>query len=306
MKNPAFTILLAIFILAGTGFTQKDALSADESAIAANIKLLHSENGEIRSSAAKELRSIIAKYSSGTSNIRDKDGGEAFWMQKVNQIVPSMVKAEVVKVLPPFQQSLENMTAGSGQSHSDYYRLDDIWMIRIAYYNPDVVIKVPDLVKRQRAIYVEPPKNFTGIWIGWHVNGQKANEIQFNEGKYDGVFTSFHDNGQKLFEQHYVHHEANGSDTGWYPDGKIMYTGQYGNGKQDGKWIHLFPDGSKSSESNFKNGLRHGLHAGWYENGQMRFEMNYLGGIQNGIEAAWNEHGVLQYRRECKDGKVVQ
>jgi antitoxin component YwqK of YwqJK toxin-antitoxin module len=306
MKNLSFIALFAVLILMGTIVAQPDSLSADEAAIADNIKLLRSENSETREAAAKELRRIIAKYPSGTTNIRDKDGGEAFWMQKVGQIVPSMVKSEVTKILPPSTESPEGMGAGSGQSHSDHYRLDNIWMVRIAYQNPDVVLKVAELIKRHLEFYVEPPKDFTGTWTGWYVNGQKAVEVQFKDRKYHGTFTKFHDNGRKWTEQFHVNGEGDGPGYGWYPDGKVSYTLQYKNGKQDGASRHFYPDGRKRSEFNFKDGKFHGLMAQWYENGQMRVERNYKDGVQHGTEASWSEEGKLHYKREYRDGKVAE
>ncbi|MEP6789155.1 MAG: hypothetical protein ABJB40_12030, partial [Acidobacteriota bacterium] len=138
-------------------YASSDTLSEDEAAIVANIKALHSEKSEVREAAAKELRRIIAKYPSGTTNIRSKDGGEAYWTEKVNQIMPGMAEAEVVKILPPFSEYPENSGVGSGDSHITGYRLDNNWLVNIQYRNPDKVIERPKLVKRELLIYAQPP-----------------------------------------------------------------------------------------------------------------------------------------------------
>lgn len=312
-KRPAFQpkampvlCVLSALLLTSLVAAQRNELANDEATVASNIKALRSENSNLRATAARTLRQIVAKYPSGNTNIRSKDGGKAFWTEKVNRIVPGMLKEEVARLLPLFTEAPEQSSLGTGQSHYVSYRVDNDWIVRISYYNPDKVIERPKLISSELAIFVVPPDRYTGTWICWHVNGQKSYEIQFTDGKYDGVFTKFYDNGHKAFEQHYVAHEANGTDTGWYPDGKIMYTGQYKNGKQDGPWMHLYPDGKKSSESNYREGARNGLYAAWYENGQMRFEMSYKNGVQHGISAAWSEQGVLQYRREYNNGKVIE
>jgi len=305
MGRTNFTLLIIVFCSLPIA-AQSSSLGDDDASIATNIKALYSPDGEVRAAAAKQLRQIVAKYPSGTINIRSDDGGEAFWMEKLNQIAPGMTKAEVDKILPVFPEGPEVGGFGSGQTHSDSYRLDYTWSVRIPYRNTDTVTERPILIKRVLSIYVTPSPEYSGSWICWHVNGQKSFEIQFKDGKNDGVFTSFHDNGQKSFEQHYVGHVAEGSDTGWFPDGQLMYTGKYRNGKQDGRWVHFYHNGTKQSERNYKNGIEHGLSAGWSESGQILYEMNYENGVRHGIQAAWNEQGVLQYKREYRNGKLIE
>src|SRR5438876_579066 len=103
--------ILFLSLLFLTGFqcnvTLADSLSDDEAAINASIKALKSENSEVRQAAAKELRRIIAKYPSGTCDIRREDGGQAYWMEKVNQILPGMTNTEVEMILPPFAETSE-------------------------------------------------------------------------------------------------------------------------------------------------------------------------------------------------------
>jgi hypothetical protein len=278
-----------------------DSLSNDEAAIALYIKALHNESSEVREAAAEVLRRIIAKYPGGTSNIRIKDSGEAYWMEKVSQVKEGMTRTEVVKILPPLSESAEETTSNGDAS----YRLDRDWVVTIPYHYSDKVKSSSKLTKSELLVFVSPPENYTGTWITWYVNGQKGHEIQYENGGYNGVLTAYHDNGQRWYEQHYTNHVCDGPDTGWYRSGLRMYSGQYRNGKQDGKWMHWFANGEKQSEETFTDGEFDGLMAGWYENGQMRFEKNYKNGLQDGIEAGWDEQGVLQYRREHKNGRVV-
>lgn len=299
-------ILLFFLLWPVLAFSQAASLARDEAAIAENIKLLKSEMSEGRGEAASRLRSIISRYPGNSTNIRETDSGEASWKKRIMQIAIGVTKSDVEKVLPQSKELPDGWSMGSGQSHTDTYRLDNTWMVTIVYSNPDIVRIRPKLIKRNFAIYVQPPKDFTGTWICWYVNGQKAYEIEFRDGKYNGTFSQFHDNGIKAVEQHYVNNVAQGEDTGWYQTGKLMYSGQYSDGKQDGKWVHFFMDGTKQSESNYLSGSFHGVRAQWYPNGQMRFQKNYKHGIDDGIDAAWNENGVLQYKREYKDGKVVE
>ena len=283
------------------GSLYADSLSQDEAAIAVHIKALHNQSSDVREAAAEALRRIIAKYPNGTSNIRSKDSGEAYWTERVNLVKEGMTRIEVVRILPPFIQSAEETTPSGDVS----YRIDNDWLVTIPYRFAEKVKSSPKLIRRELLVYVSPPEDYTGTWTTWYVNGQKGHEAQYENGGYNGLLTQYHDNGQKWYEQHYIKHACDGPDTGWDRDGRMVYSGQYRKGKQDGKWTHWFPNGEKQSESNFEDGEFDGLVAGWYENGQLRFEVNYRHGVKDGIEAAWDEQGVLQYRREYKYGRVV-
>jgi RNA polymerase sigma factor (sigma-70 family) len=278
----------------------------DDGAVKAHLKALHDGDSAVRAAAAEALRRIVAKYLSDTIYLRSKDGGEAAWQEKVNQVKPGMTKAEVLKMLPAFAEAPEKMEIADGDSHIVSYRLDYHWVVTIYYRNPDKVIERPTLNKRALRVHVEPPRNFTGTWITWHVNGQKGYEIQYANGQYDGVFTSFHDNGKKSYEQHYVNHTAHGADTGWLPDGKLSYTAQYRNGQQDGTWTHWYANGNKQSETNYANGKYNGRVTNWHENGQIGSINDYKDGVKHGLEASWDEKGVPHYERVFENGQIVE
>jgi antitoxin component YwqK of YwqJK toxin-antitoxin module len=304
MRRLLVLIFISVLFLSGSQSlsVSADSLSDDEAAIVLDIKGLHNPNSKVREAAAAALRRIIARYQSGTSNIRSKDSGQAYWMEKVTEVTEGMTSSEVVKILPPLTEANRGTTPNGDAT----YRLDNNWEVLIPYRHTDKVISSPKLNKSERLVYVSPPEGYTGTWTSWHVNGQKGLETQYENGKYNGLLTSYHDNGQKRYEQHYINHVCDGPTTGWYRDGKWMSSGQYRDGKQDGKWLHWFPNGQQQSENNYKDGEYEGLMAEWYENGQMRFEKNYRNGVKHGIEAAWDEQGVVQYHREYKNGKLVE
>ena len=306
MSRVLITFVVIALFLAGSRLeaVPLDSLSKDEAAIAAHIKALHDVKSEVRAAAAEALRTIVAKYPSRTANIRDKDGGEAYWTEKINQIKPGMKKAEVLKIIPPFADSTDSFHLGSGQSHTDGYRLDCHWTVQVQYYNPDKVIERPKLIKRELRVFVAPPNNYTGTWICWHINGQKGYEVQYQNGKYNSVHTTFYDNGQKLTEQHYKNGVANGAGAGWYSGGEKSYTIQYQNGKYEGG-THWYSNGRKQSEAAYRNGEAHGVHAAWHENGHLRSVQTYRNGVKHGLEASWDEDGVLEYKREYQNGSIV-
>ncbi len=309
-KQVVMVLALSVFLgarpQAGLLAADHPAIANDEAAIASHIKALHDANSETRSDAATALRRIVAKYPSHTVYVRSKDGGAAAWQEKVDQIKPDMTKADVLKILPKIPEASDGLEMWDGDSHVVRYRLDYHWTVTISYRNPDKVIDRPKLTQSAFKVYFAPPKNFTGTWVAWYVNGQKGYEIHYKNGDYDGVFTSYHDNGRKNVEQNYSNHIAHGADTGWSSDGKTSYTGQYVNGKQDGKWVHWHPNGQMRAETNYDNGKLNGRDAQWYENGQISSVHSYKDGVKHGLEANWDEKGVLQYERLFDNGKVVE
>ncbi|VTR94921.1 sigma-70 family rna polymerase sigma factor : RNA polymerase sigma factor, sigma-70 family OS=Singulisphaera acidiphila (strain ATCC BAA-1392 / DSM 18658 / VKM B-2454 / MOB10) GN=Sinac_2497 PE=4 SV=1: Sigma70_r2: Sigma70_r4_2: MORN_2: MORN_2: MORN_2 [Gemmata massiliana] len=277
----------------------------DEAAVAAHIKALHDPDSTTREKAATALRRIVAKYPSGTVYLPSKDGGEAEWKAKVDRIEPGSDKSEMLKILPPLTPGDSGGGLVEGDSHYGSYRLDYHWIVRICYRDTGKMIRRPELMKNALRVHVAPPKDFTGTWTTWHINGQKSYDYQYKNGKSDGVFTSYHDNGAKNHEQHYTADVAHGTGTGWFPDGKVNYTIQYRNGKLHGTWTHWYANGNKHSEANYADGEYHGRQTNWHENGQLGSVTDYKNGVKHGVEASWNENGIPHYDRLYLNGKIV-
>jgi len=233
----------------------------------------------VRAAAAKALREIVAKYGNGTSNIRERDAGEARWMEKVKQVKPGMSKEKAEESLSVAIK--EHSNDPSGGSHTWYYRLDPHWVVTIEYRNR-VVIEQPKLRRLEDVVCVPHPPSYSGTWTAWYVNGQKAHDMEYKDGKYEGFFTSYHDNGQKWLAMQYVNGLPNGSDIGWSRDGQKIHAAHWRNGVPDGEAIFWYPNGQKKSETNYRNGKKHGM------------------------EAEWDERGVLQSKREYKDGQLIK
>jgi len=268
----------------------------DESAMDPLVNDLKSEKSEVRETAAVALRKIAA-----TNQKAVEQAGE-YWKSKVALIKTGMAKAEVHKILPPCPSQPQIGSKGSGQTHNEYYWLDCHWEVTVAYVNPDLVHPSPPVLsKRELNVWVAPPAKFTGKWTCWYANGERAFDIDYNDGKYDGLYICYHDNGQKCFEQQYG--QTIGYDRGWHENGKKSYEGVYKDGKQDGTWTHWYADGSKQSEKTFKNGVADGPDLSWYEDGQPKNEFHYENGKRVGREASWDEKGKLQFERQHDSDK---
>jgi hypothetical protein len=215
--------------LASSDTPSAETVIADEATVARDIYALHHPHASARAEAAQELCAVVARYPSGTTDLRRPDAGRAFWEQRLSRIKPGMTEPDVLRLLDNPKQT---MSIGSGQSHSSGYRLDDHWTASVTYANPDMVLEAPRLGRSERIVNVAPPARFTGTWPVYFANGQKAYSISYRDGVYDGTFTSYHDNGNVATQQHYRSGVADGSDRGWYADGKPMYSGDTATGSK--------------------------------------------------------------------------
>ncbi len=189
---------------------------------------------ELRDKAAAELR------------ISFRSTPESKWTPIVAKILKGQSKNEILKLLEPFKVT-KGMGAGSGQSHSESYRLDDEWILICYFYNEGDILIDRTLAESVRQVGVKTPENFTGQWVLYYINGIKSHEISIKNGHNSGEFIAYHTNGAKAYVQHYTNHVADGPDTGYHRSGKIAYTGQYKQGKQVGTWTWFDESGKITS-----------------------------------------------------------
>lgn len=175
---------------------------------------------------------------------------ETKWLPTLDAIKKGQSKTEVLEVLHPFNVTSKS-GMGIGQSHREFYSLDDAWMLICGYQNQGDILIYRQLVPSLRHVWVAPPKDFTGKWVVYFINGQKSHEINYKDGHYFGEFIACHSNGAKCNVQHYNGQSAHGEDTGYYPSGKVSYQGQYENGKQVGTWTWYAEDGSVTSTKEY-------------------------------------------------------
>jgi len=165
---------------------------------------------------------------------------------------PGMTKPKVLALLKPYHATSEGGGAGGG-GETILYRIDDGWILECAFSTRGDanVIGPPRLAESIRNVWVEPPKDFTGIWTTYFVNGQRSHEINYKHGAYAGAFTSFHDDGSKAVVQTYGHKGADGDDLGYHRNGKLAYRGRYEDGKQIGTWTWYDDTGKVTSTKQY-------------------------------------------------------
>jgi hypothetical protein len=154
----------------------------------------------------------------------------------------------ILQLLQPYQVTRE-MGPSSGQSFSESYRLDDVWLLSCSFRrleSGDALLQ-RELIERMRYVWIEPTADFTGVWTTYFVNGQRSHEIHYRNGQYFGTFTSFHANGSKAVVQHFGTEGVDGEDTGYFPSGVLMYKARYSKGEPAGTWVWYNEDGSVRS-----------------------------------------------------------
>jgi hypothetical protein len=172
----AFTAVAALVL----GAAAVDPVSADEAALAKHIKTLESPEVAAREAAAASIRAIVAKYPSGTVNIREADGGASRWKGKLAEVKPGISEAEALRILSPLDVlgEFESGAVVPGREAPVItYQLDEHWAGSIMYLRTDpakarIVMTVIDGVRvADRIVVPKPPPGFSGRWPVWYSNG---------------------------------------------------------------------------------------------------------------------------------------
>jgi hypothetical protein len=237
--NAEYLAIMLILFTPQFGMTgEREPLSKSIETPSELVALLGNPDSGRRAAAAAELRQLIAANPDAKTN----NHGEEYWRKLVDSVKVGMKHAEVLKILPSVDQNIP--VQGEGQEHVMTWRLDDYWTVTVFYLNPDAVKERPRLYREALRVWVQPPADFTGTWVTWHVNGQKSYEREFRNGMLNGLSLIFYDNGSKLHQQYYI--DSVPSDTAffWYPDGRKKSQGDYTNRKRTGTWIFWDADGS--------------------------------------------------------------
>jgi hypothetical protein len=208
--------------------------------IASPASDLGSPSQQVRDSAAEVLK--ISYTAPARTN----------WDSVVAAITNGITKSNLLTILAPFKVTAR-LGFGSGGTRSEYYRLDDAWLLVCWFRNEAEVLFERKLEPSLRSVWVAPPPDFTGTWVTYHVNGQKSHEIGYEAGKYHGQFIAYNPDGSKCYVQHFEHGVCEGVDTGYYPSGRVKYRVVHKAGKQVGTWVWYTESGATNSVRNFSS-----------------------------------------------------
>ena len=96
---------------------------------------------------------------------------------------------------------------------------------------------------------------FTGVAVK-KIDGQKAWQSTYKDGKAEGLVTLWHDNGQKESEGTWKDGKQEGLWTAWHENGQKEWEGTYKDGKPEGLLTRWRKNGQKLSETTYKNGKK--------------------------------------------------
>ncbi|HEY5311581.1 MAG TPA: hypothetical protein VIK18_03650 [Pirellulales bacterium] len=266
-------------------------------AVPALVKLLADPGNDVRAWAAQAIREILAADPHAAAN----DHGHAYWQQRADQVKKGTPMEDVRKLLPSNGGDPGYGSGGSGQGATSSWRLDDYCIVTV-YFWAGLAEHPPELERRASPVPVAFPKDFTGTWTTWHVNGQKFGEKQLLAGRVHGLGCYYADNGRKVQQIHFEHGETNGLETDWHRNGQKSAEGRYDHGKLVGAWTHWYENGQPFVNESYKAGKLDGLRTTWYPDGTTQYEIEFHRGVERGINRAWDESGKLLWDRLEKGG----
>jgi len=95
--------------------------------------------------------------------------------------------------------------------------------------------------------YEEP---YTGGYVSWYENGQKAGEGTYKEGKKVGLWRTWDEHGQNVIDGNYKGGKKDGLWTDWLEGQEGAYKG----GEKDGLWTWWDEQGNITKQITYKNG----------------------------------------------------
>jgi hypothetical protein len=259
--------------------------------IALEVKQLGDWSQTTRDRAAKRIRAAI-RADPQAAGARD----EPYWRHELAaNAKPGMTEPQVEAAT---HASMEG-GGSSGESATINYRLDDYWVVQMYFDIRDsvnILREVGTLERRVHAIWVDPPKDFTGRWQTYFANGRLSHDIEYAHGVYV-TFTSYFDNGQLVMKQHYVDGKNDGEEAAFHDNGAKAYVGHYAMGKMIGHWTHWFPDGRVETEQDYNDQGELDGQSWTYRPDGSKVRFDYHAGKETG-QAAWDEQGVLIYAHD--------
>ena len=124
------------------------------------------------------------------------------------------------------------------------YRLDEAWLLHCSYryqgqYRGNETLYDRNLSFGPKWIPVKPLTNFTGIWIEYHINGQKCLETSFKDGVRNGDRSSYSFDGSKVIMEHLNPDTREVDWTEYYHSGSVKTNGRRDpTGRPIGVWTN--------------------------------------------------------------------
>lgn len=131
--------------------------------------------------------------------------------------------------------------------------------------------------KIEEGAYKENRK--TGSWTEYYCNGNKKNEIPFQNGRPDGYAIMYYENGNKKEEGDWKVNKWVGNYKLYYENGIVQHDFKFNaGGKLEGLQVYQYENGQVAIRGNFSNGKEAGEIIEYYDNGEKKAIKNYSNG----------------------------
>lgn len=128
--------------------------------------------------------------------------------------------------------------------------------------------------------------------------------LTYQNQPFSGWLTVDFLNGQKAEETPFLNGKEEGWATKWYENGQIAEKRLYKNGKKEGLHESWWSDGKPRFAYQFENDLHHGFRREWYASGSMATQFNYAEGQEVGRQEGWYENGKMRFNYEVRNGRL--
>lgn len=127
---------------------------------------------------------------------------------------------------------------------------------------------------------VERKGRLHGVWIGWHENGIRATEAEYDHGVLHGTFREWNREGQLLYAgSHDAAGEMHGTWFRWWPNGNLRVEWEMDHGVSSGAVKTFHENGTRASAGMHRDGNREGEWTWWDTEGRVVAACRYEHGV---------------------------
>jgi antitoxin component YwqK of YwqJK toxin-antitoxin module len=245
---------------------------------------LASPSQEVRDAAAKTLRANA------------KPPWKIKWLLFTSHIKAGETETNILELLHSYNLKAEPGRVWGSLSTFAEYQLDDYWVLGCEFNNNDyqkLILEKWKVMPRWRDVFILPPTNFSGVWITYYANGQKANEEHYKDGMRSGELVGFESDGSIRATEYFEDGKRHGLWTQYFPSlHQIQMQRQFSNNLQIADEIWYYTNGSVSAIKHYEDGKYNGPSKKYFPSGKIESQCLYSNYTKVGLEVKYNEDGT--------------
>lgn len=106
-----------------------------------------------------------------------------------------------------------------------------------------------------------------GMDTRWYLDGAKAEEVRFNNGRKNGLYTAWYENGQRKLQCRFRNGILADEVVAWFEDGRKRFSVNFASGKQQDQWIRYHEKGGIVASMNFDHDKLDGCLSAAFDHG---------------------------------------